>query len=94
MFFWFHHRKNNGLVISDDNTLKQTVEVGKQERQGKEVLVVEELDELNEDSGSLDEPPGWLPDGWIMEVCQEVNGSIYQVCMLPHMPLPMNIYVM
>ncbi|XP_021318704.1 uncharacterized protein LOC8069424 isoform X3 [Sorghum bicolor] len=70
--------KNNGLVISDDNTLKQTVEVGKQERQGKEVLVVEELDELNEDSGSLDEPPGWLPDGWIMEVCQEVNGSIYQ----------------
>jgi len=71
-------RENNGLVISNDNTLKQTVEVEKQGRQGKEVLVVHELDESNEDSGSLDEPPGWLPDGWTMEVCQEDNGSIYK----------------
>lgn len=54
------------------------MEAEKQGRHGIEDVVIEELDEVGEDLGSLDEPPGWLPDGWIMEVCQEDNGSIYR----------------
>ncbi|KAJ1270294.1 hypothetical protein BS78_06G042900 [Paspalum vaginatum] len=66
-------REKGGLVISD-----QTVEAEKQWRHGKEDVVIENLDEVDEDLGSLDELPGWLPDGWIMEICQEDNGSIYR----------------
>nr|CAB3484063.1 unnamed protein product [Digitaria exilis] len=71
-------REKGSLVISNDSTLKQTVESEKQEGQGKGIVLVEEPDERDEDSWSLEEPPGWLPDGWIMEVCHDDNGSIYQ----------------
>lgn len=82
------------MVISNDSTLKQTVESEKQEGQGKGIVLVEEPDERDEDSWSLEEPPGWLPDGWIMEVCHDDNGSIYQVYGLLHICpfLPTNMF--
>ncbi|RCV32751.1 hypothetical protein SETIT_7G028500v2 [Setaria italica] len=70
-------REKGSSVISNGYTLKQPVEAHKQERQGKETLV-EELDGIDEDLRSLEEPPGWLPDGWIMEVCRDDGGSIYR----------------
>lgn len=75
------------MVISNDSTLKQPVESETQEGQGKEIVLVEEPDEMDEESRLLEEPPGWLPDGWIMEVCHDDNGSIYQVyALLPICP--------
>ncbi|TVU13310.1 hypothetical protein EJB05_40358, partial [Eragrostis curvula] len=63
---------HNVVVIPDEKTLKQPVEA-KKHSQGNEVVVVEEPDEE-----SLEEPPGWLPDGWIMEAHGDDNSSIYQ----------------
>ncbi|CAL5028481.1 unnamed protein product [Urochloa decumbens] len=76
-------REKGSLVIFNYYTLKQPVEGGKQERQGKEIGVVEEPDEMDEDSTSLEEPPGWLPDGWIMEVYRDDKGSIYPYYISP-----------
>ncbi|OEL29367.1 hypothetical protein BAE44_0009614 [Dichanthelium oligosanthes] len=83
MIFWFHSREKGRLVISSDYTLKQPVEAKKQERQGKETVVVEEPDEMDEDSRSLEEPPGWLPDGWIVEARRDDDGSIYRYYICP-----------
>ncbi|XP_039771454.1 uncharacterized protein LOC120639658 isoform X5 [Panicum virgatum] len=60
-------REKASFVISNDDKLKQPVGADKQDRQGRDIVVVEEPDEMDEDSRSLEEPPGWLPDGWIME---------------------------
>jgi hypothetical protein len=59
----------------------------KQDGQGRDIVVVEEPDEMDEDSRSLEEPPGWLPDGWIMEVCRDDDSSIYRVCTLASISL-------
>jgi hypothetical protein len=85
MIFWFHYREKGNSVISNGCTREQPVEAGKHARQGKETLV-EELDEMDEDLRLPEEPPGWLPDGWIMEVCCDDSGSIYRVCTIAHMP--------
>ncbi|CAO2041806.1 unnamed protein product [Urochloa humidicola] len=70
-------REKGSLVIFNDYTLKQPVEAEKQERQGNDIVVVEEPDDMDEDSTLL-EPPGWLPDGWITEVYRDDKGCIYQ----------------
>ena len=87
MIFWFHNREKVSFVISNDDTLKQPVGADKQDRQGRDIVVVEEPDEMDEDSRSLEEPPGWLPDGWIMEVCRDDDSSIYRVCTLASISL-------
>jgi hypothetical protein len=83
MICWFHHREIGGLhnivVIPDGKTLKQTVEVEKQGMKGKEIMVVQGQDGMDEDEESLEEPPDWLPDGWIMEAHCADNGSIHRV---------------
>ncbi|PUZ46306.1 hypothetical protein GQ55_7G054000 [Panicum hallii var. hallii] len=71
-------REKASLVISNDDTLKQLVGAEKQDGQGRDIVVVEEPDEMDEGSRSLEEPPGWLPDGWIMEVCCDDDSSIYR----------------
>ncbi|XP_039771457.1 uncharacterized protein LOC120639658 isoform X8 [Panicum virgatum] len=71
-------REKASFVISNDDKLKQPVGADKQDRQGRDIVVVEEPDEMDEDSRSLEEPPGWLPDGWIMEVCRDDDSSIYR----------------
>ncbi|KAK3145172.1 hypothetical protein QOZ80_4AG0324520 [Eleusine coracana subsp. coracana] len=65
-------------IVIHDKTLKQPVEVEKQGRKGNENAVVEGLDEMDEDGETLEEPPGWLPDGWIMEAHCDDDGSIYR----------------
>ncbi|GJN36861.1 hypothetical protein PR202_gb25760 [Eleusine coracana subsp. coracana] len=65
-------------VVIHDKTLKQPKEVEKQGRKGNENAVVEGLDEMDEDDETLEEPPGWLPDGWIMEAHCDDNGTIYR----------------
>jgi len=57
MIFWFHNREKVSFVISNDDTLKQPVGADKQDRQGRDIVVVEEPDEMDEDSMSLEEPP-------------------------------------
>ncbi|XP_062184088.1 uncharacterized protein LOC133888021 isoform X2 [Phragmites australis] len=69
--------------ISDDNTLKQPVDTEELGRQGKDDVMAEEPDEADEDVEALEEPPGWLPDGWIMEVRRDDNGSIYRYYISP-----------
>ncbi|KAG2565081.1 hypothetical protein PVAP13_7NG034400 [Panicum virgatum] len=71
-------REKVSFVISIDDTLKQPVGADKQDRQGRDIVVVEEPDEMDEDSMSLEEPPSWLPDGWIMEVFCDDDSSIYR----------------
>lgn len=83
MIFWFHHREIGGLhtvVTPDDKAVKQHMEVEIQGGKGKENVVVERLYEMDEDDESLEEPSGWLPDGWIMEALRDDCGSIFRVC--------------
>ena len=87
MIFWFHNREKASFVISNDDKLKQPVGADKQDRQGRDIVVVEEPDEMDEDSMSLEEPPSWLPDGWIMEVFCDDDSSIYRVCTLASISL-------
>ena len=42
----------------------------------------EEEEEEEEDIEALAEPPDWLPDGWIMEVYREEDGTINRVYLI------------
>lgn len=66
-------------LTPDEKALKHHVEAEKQGGQGKKNVVVEGLNEMDEDDDSLEEPPGWLPDGWIMEALHNHSGSIFWV---------------
>jgi len=39
-------------------------------------------EEEEEDIEALAEPPDWLPDGWIMEVYREEDGTINRVYLI------------
>ena len=41
-----------------------------------------EEEEEEEDIEALAEPPDWLPDGWIMEVYREEDGTINRVYLI------------
>uniref|UniRef100_A0A452ZMY0 MBD domain-containing protein n=1 Tax=Aegilops tauschii subsp. strangulata TaxID=200361 RepID=A0A452ZMY0_AEGTS len=42
----------------------------------EEVTLLEDLKEKLEDG--MEQPPDWLPDGWIMEVRRDDNGALYK----------------
>ena len=67
---------------------------------GKSTTIVpikEEVEEVNEqiasneeeeeDIEALAEPPDWLPDGWIMEVYREEDGTIHRVYLISNIRL-------
>uniref|UniRef100_A0A0D9W301 MBD domain-containing protein n=1 Tax=Leersia perrieri TaxID=77586 RepID=A0A0D9W301_9ORYZ len=67
----------SGLAREVDNEREQHVEAQKLKNQGEEVVEAEEPEEMD-NTEVLKELPGWLPDGWIMEVRRGDNGNIYR----------------
>ncbi|XP_040254271.1 uncharacterized protein [Aegilops tauschii subsp. strangulata] len=47
----------------------------------EEVTLLEDLKEKLEDG--MEQPPDWLPDGWIMEVRRDDNGALYKYFISP-----------
>ncbi|KAF0894219.1 hypothetical protein E2562_037279 [Oryza meyeriana var. granulata] len=72
------HNSPPPVVILDDNETEQHVEAEELKKQGEEGLEAEEPGEMDKDAEVLEELPGWLPDGWIMEVRCGDNGNIYR----------------
>ncbi|KAL6597733.1 hypothetical protein ACP70R_046538 [Stipagrostis hirtigluma subsp. patula] len=65
------------IVISDDEEMKELV-VPKKEKVEEEQPILSEDEKVDQDIDPIEEPPDWLPDGWIMEVYRAKNGRISQ----------------
>ncbi|KAG8083554.1 hypothetical protein GUJ93_ZPchr0015g6667 [Zizania palustris] len=66
------------VVILDDTEPRQAVEAEELKKQVEEDVGAEEPEKVNKDVDVLEQLPGWLPDGWIMEVRCGDKGSIHR----------------
>jgi hypothetical protein len=41
--------------------------------------------EKDDDLEAKEDPPDWLPDGWIMEIYHAEDGSLNRVSLIPYM---------
>jgi hypothetical protein len=67
------------VVVLDDAEVNHQKEAEEQNKQGKEIVEAEGPEEADENAEALKEAPFWLPDGWIINVRRDDDGSTYQV---------------
>jgi hypothetical protein len=65
---------------------KPVIEISDDKRVEEPAMVNEKDAKEEEDIEALARAPDWLPDGWIMEVYREEDGTIRRVCsLIPNM---------
>ncbi|KAM0860896.1 hypothetical protein ACQ4PT_046258 [Festuca glaucescens] len=66
------------VVVLNDAEVNRQKEAQERNKQGKEIVEAEGPEEVDENAEALKEAPFWFPDGWIIHVRHDDDGSTYR----------------
>jgi hypothetical protein len=95
LFFWLNREKDDlqpPVVVLTEAEVNHQKEAEERNKKGTEIVVAEVPEEVDENAEALKEAPFWFPDGWIIHVCRDDDGSTYRV--LPYSACMLNYIYM